>query len=331
MKEETNIYNIEKKEANRFMNNIDYQKAEVIYNISGDLIIEHPITGETVYIPTIQSILRKEEIIEGDFFKKEPEWVDFEQGYIIEQKEVDEIINKLENDKIQLVLGAPASGKSICLKNVGFRLAKKDGKVYMIELKKLPRDEIKLFFDYIQKINDNEAIFIVDDAHLYTSDCERLIRNFKGRGKGKLIIGSRPTEDILTTHPKKTSEFQVLNKTCINKENVTEEIIRKFLNIKHHFDDERIITLSGTFEIYKKDLWLLSWALKSYNPEKESVKEEEIYNKVRDSVRNISKGKKSRINAENVFLPLSVLYRLEIPIERDFLEVTIVEVTDELL
>jgi len=49
--------------------------------------------------------------------------VDYEQGFIVERKEVDEIIRRLENNKVQLVLGAPASGKSIILKNVGFRLA----------------------------------------------------------------------------------------------------------------------------------------------------------------------------------------------------------------
>ncbi len=72
-------------------------------------------------IPTIQSALRKRETLEGDFFKKEPEWIDFEEGFVVERREVAEIINKLENDNIQLVLGEPASGKSVILKNIGFK------------------------------------------------------------------------------------------------------------------------------------------------------------------------------------------------------------------
>src|SRR5659263_144984 len=93
-----------------------------IYNIAGD--------HKPVYIPpSIQSVLRKGETTEGDFFKKEPEWVDYEQGFIVERKEVDEIIKKLENNKVQLVLGAPASGKSIILKKVG-KLANDGKKVY---------------------------------------------------------------------------------------------------------------------------------------------------------------------------------------------------------
>ncbi len=67
-------------------------------------------------------------------------------------------------------------------------------------------------------------------------------------------------------------------------------------------------------EKYKKDLWHLSWALKAYNPEKDSVEEKEIYEKIKDSIRNISTG------AEDVFFPLSVFYMFEIPIERRFLE-----------
>jgi len=107
--------------------------------------------------------------------------VDYEQGFIVERKEVDEIINKLETNKVQLVLGAPASGKSIILKNVGYKLAGEGRKVYVVELKKHPKDEIKLFFENIPQIDDDNPIFIIDDAHLNISECERLIRNFKVR------------------------------------------------------------------------------------------------------------------------------------------------------
>jgi Asp-tRNA(Asn)/Glu-tRNA(Gln) amidotransferase C subunit len=45
-------------------------------------------------IPTIQSVLRKGETFEGDFFKKVPEWIDFEEGFVVARKEVDEVIKK---------------------------------------------------------------------------------------------------------------------------------------------------------------------------------------------------------------------------------------------
>jgi hypothetical protein len=144
---------------------------------------------QEIDIPTIQPVLRKGETSYGDFFKNEPEWVDYEQGFIVERKEVSEIIRNLENENVQLVLGRPASGKSIILKNVGYKLTNenKNKKVYVVELKKHQGDDVKHYFDAIPEINDDNPIFIVDDAHLYPSECEKLIRDFKSGGNGKLI------------------------------------------------------------------------------------------------------------------------------------------------
>jgi hypothetical protein len=222
-----------------------------------------------------------------------------------------------------LVLGEPASGKSVILKNIGFKLAKENKDVYVVELKKHSINEVKCYFDDIPKIKDEKAVFIVDDAHLQFAECERLVREFKNRKlKAKLIVGSRPIREIRGEHPKEASVFEHLSKTHIHAEDVTEEIIKGFLKKEHHFSDERIKTVSKNLERYKKDLWHLSWALKAYKPEKDSVGEKDIYEKIRDSIRNISAGEgKQRINAEDIFLPLSVFYRFEIPIERKFLEV----------
>jgi len=287
-----------------------------------DRIIKHfkKLEKIPINIPDIQSVLRKDETKEGEFFKKEPEWVDYEQGYIVERKEVNEIVNKLDSNKVQLILGKPASGKSIILKHFGYKLANQNKKVHIVELKKHQIEDVKLYFETIPEINDENTIFIVDDAHLYPLDCERLIRDFKSGGKGRLIIGSRPTEDILPNHPKKTSEFQFLNKTEIQAEDVTEEIIRTFLKKQHNFGDERIETVSCNLEKHKNDLWQLSWALNSYNHEKDSVVDEDIYENLMESIREIETKEKNLINAEDVFLPLSVFYRFEIQIERDFLE-----------
>jgi len=289
-------------------------------------LIEIQIRGTEVKpseidIPTIQSVLRKGETFEGDFFKKEPEWIDFEGGFVVERKEVDEIMRKLETDNIQLVLGDPATGKSVILKNIGFKLAKNKD-VYVVELKKHSSDEVKRYFEDILEIKDENTVFIVDDAHLLPTECERLVREFKNRKlKAKLIIGSRETRKIRGEHPKERSEFEYLSKTDIHAEDVTEEMVRVFLKRKYDFSDERIERVSKNLEKYKKDLWFLAWALKAYNPKKDSIKEEEIYEKIRDSIRNISAGEgKPRINAEDVFFPLSVFYRFEIPIERWFLE-----------
>ena len=301
---------------------IGCQKVEAIYNVAGDLVIQNPITHEPICIPKIQSVLKKGENEAGGFFKSKPKWVDFEQGYIVERKEVKDIINKLNKSEIQLVLGAPASGKSLLLKNVGYRLANENKNVYVIELKEHPLDEIKYFFKIIPNIND--AIFIVDDAHLYLSYCERLVKEFKRRGRGNLIIGSRDSREITKEHPKEGVEYELLSelsKTCIHihTKDVTESMIRTFFE-KQNFDNDRTKTASNDLVDFKEDLWFLSWALKSY---KNSVNIDDIYEKISYTLQNIKVGKEKDsiiINAENVFLPLSIFYRFEIPVERYFLE-----------
>ncbi|OGM11677.1 hypothetical protein A2Z22_01985 [Candidatus Woesebacteria bacterium RBG_16_34_12] len=290
---------------------IGEQKAEIIYNAAGDIIIYNS-TKEPVYIPSIESVLRKGETTEGDFFKKEPEWVDYKQGFIVERKEVDEIINRLEKDKVQLVLGAPASGKSIILKNVGYKLANDGKKVYVIELKKHAQDEIKHFFENIPKIDDDSPIFIIDDAHLNISECERLIRNFRSNGKGKLIIGSRETDEIKNGDPTKASEFEYLNIMAIQAEDVTEAMIQTFLKTQYNLCDDRIRMASENLLNFKQDLWYLSWALKVYDLDKDSIDENKIYKNIKIRIENTK--------ASNVFLPLSVFFSYEIPIEQYFLE-----------
>lgn len=278
-------------------------------------LLHRLIEASKVSIPTIQSVLKKEEIPEGDFFRKEPAWIDFETGYIVERKEVDEIIEKLKKCSIHLVVGAPATGKSVVLKNVGFRLTKEDQNVYVIELKKNSQHQIELYFKEVLRMKDEASVFIIDDAHLQLSACERFVREFKGRKlKAKVLVGSRPIEGILERSPKEASEFEYMSKTLLRAEDATEDIIEMFLRKKYHFSKKRIREMSGKLEKYKKDLWHLSWALKAYDPEKDSIEEEQIYEKIKDSIRTMG------TDAEDVLFPVSAFYMFEIPIERSFLE-----------
>ena len=140
-------------------------------------------------LPTIQEILRKDVLGEGKFFRKDVCWADFNQNFVIERNEVNKIITNLDSNKIQLVLGGPASGKSIILKNIGYKLAQKSN-VYYLELKRYFKDEIDEFFEQIFK-KETPSIIIIDDAHLFFEECTRLVRKFRNLGKGQLIIGSR--------------------------------------------------------------------------------------------------------------------------------------------
>ena len=270
-------------------------------------------------IPKIQSVLEKEEIVEGEFFRREPKWIDFEEDFVVEREEVDKIIKKLESKNVQLVLGEPASGKSVILKNIGFKLAKKGHSVYLIELKNWSADRLESYFKEAQKIDDERTLIIVDDAHLQLSKCEGLVRDFRYKKlRTKLIIGSRDVKEVKKSLSEdydfstQESLFKNLVRTEIRAIDAAEEIISLFLKRKRGVSEKHQIAVSRGFDEYKRDLWLLAWSLMVYDKEN-TVNKERIYSAIANE-------KIKKINAEDVFLPLSVFYRFEIPIERDFLE-----------
>jgi len=105
----------------------------------------------SLQLPTIQDVLRKDQIKDGEFFRSYLCWADLEQSFVLERKEVNEIIKKLEASAIQLVVGGPASGKSTTLKNIGFKLVNYMD-VYYFDLKSYSDEEINELFEEIGKI-----------------------------------------------------------------------------------------------------------------------------------------------------------------------------------
>jgi hypothetical protein len=270
-----------------------------------------------VILPTIQSVLKKNhpdpQLSKGMFFRKEPAWVDFEEGFIVERKEVDEIIGMLEKYRTHLVLGEPAAGKSVVLKNVGFKLAKDNPHVYYVGLK-ADLDQLKSCFEQILKVKDGQPVLIIDDAHLQLSACERLLRELRSvESEIKVLIGSRPIEGTILKSPRESSEFEYLSKTPLYAECASSRIIRLFLKRKHGFSGERIVKALKELWKYSGDLWILSWALETFDPESNSVDEERIFERIKDSIRGMGPG------AEDALLPLSVFYQYEIPIDRSLL------------
>ena len=73
------------------------------------------------------------------------------------------------------------------------------------------------------------------------------------------------------------------------------------------------------FDDFRHDLWFLSWSLMAFKPDKKRIKIEDIYDNIIDSITSLNKDGLA-INGEEIFLPLSVFYRFEIPIEKKFLK-----------
>jgi len=270
-----------------------------------------------VIVPTIQSVLRKKhpdpQLSKGMFFRKEPAWVDFEEGFIFERKEVNEVIERLKKCNVHLVVGEPAAGKSVVLKNVGFKLAKRNLHVYYVGLKTYS-DKLRPCFEQILRMKKEQAVLIIDDAHLQPSACEELIRElYSAKSKIKVLIGSRPIDEVVRKSPRESSEFEYLSKTKLNAEDISRGIIDLFLRKRHNFSKGRIARVSKRLSEYGYDLWVLSWALEAFDPESDSVYEEWIIEKMRDSIRELGQG------ADDALFPISVFYLYEIPFDRSYL------------
>lgn len=269
-----------------------------------------------VVVPTMQAALRKNQpdpqLSKGMFFRKEPAWVDFEEGFIFERKEVNKIIEGLKKCNVHLVVGTPAAGKSVVLKNVGFKLAKRNLHVYYVGLKTYS-DKLRPCFEQVLRMK-SQLVLIIDDAHLQPSACEELIRELRSaKSEIKVLIGSGPLEEVIRKSPRESSEFEYLSKTTLNAEDASRGIIDLFLRKKHGFSKERVAKASRKLSMYRHDLWVLSWALNAFDPKSNSVDEKRILEKIRDSIRGLGQG------ADDALFPISVFYQYEIPFDRSYL------------
>lgn len=270
-----------------------------------------------INLPKIEDVLRKA-VKEPDFFRKEPYWVDFEKGYLVERKEVGEIIKKLERNPRQLVVGESASGKSVIVKNVGYKLRKGGCRVFILELK---WDEIDIN-EILKIVDQKKTLLVIDDSHLDFLQCNRLLRRFAS-SKIKILVS---TQEVIErkSGPKEETEIEVLesNKgTCtrIRAIDISDEVVANFMRTKYGYqeigDNERVLS-----QKYGHDLWMLSWALAVYDPKVGAVEEKRIYEKIKEM---LIKGEYAKANADDILLPLSVFYSHGVPIERKFLSQTL--------
>ncbi len=263
----------------------------------------------------IETVLHKDEDLEPEFFRKAgPLWADFKGGYIFRRDEVDEIINKLNEKPIQVVEGGPASGKSVLLKNIGFDLKKSGYEVFYIDCKFEREEDINTYIKEVLKVDNAKTLLIIDDYHLKKDVCEHFLEQYQNRGirETKVLIGTRPLGE---EGAKRRLEIQYLNTTKITSESVSQNIINEYLKKQFDLNDEVIRDFSLSFSKYERDLWYLSWALKEFNPGEGAIKTN-IYENIKNSILKI---KDSAEDVEDIFLPLSILNRFEIPMEKRIL------------
>lgn len=253
-----------------------------------------------ITIPTIESILEKEKSKEPRFFRSSgPEWIDFKKGFVVERKEVDEIIEKFDNEDLVVIKGNPASGKSVTLRNVGYKLANQGKEVYAIELKgTLPEGSgvLKLRQGYL----------FIDDAHLNLEYVNDIVRSLSGV---KILISTRDIEGRFgPTSYLKITEY-LKDVIQVKGYDAAEGIVERFSEKRKKIPEEIKEKLT------KNNLWILAWELEAYE-EFDKTDENAVCKRIMDHIRRDLEVR----GAENDFLPLSVFYKYEIPLRKEFVE-----------
>ncbi|MFU2157725.1 hypothetical protein, partial [Caldisericum sp. AR60] len=295
------------KEQGINLDDLNKEISESIKTIKEDLEIL-----KKANLPRIENVLEKDESTEPKFFRPAgPLWIDFKEGYVYENPQVDEIIDKLKKEKIVIIKGKPASGKSVILKNIGYKLANEGAEVYFIGLKNFVRESIL----EIPKIS--HGYLIIDDAHLDLKIIDNILLI---RPKAKILIATRDINIEKTEGPTSELKFAeyIKNAITIEPQDSANGIIGKFEEKESQFKKEKFkIPDNIKANLAKNNLWVLAWQLKSYESRGE-INEEAVLNTVEEYVENLIKGEKSKV--QKILYLLAILYRYEIPMRETFLE-----------
>ena len=211
---------------------------------------------QLAFLPSIEAVLEKDNARKPEAFyeltEPWPLWHDFEREYVIERREVDQIITSLWECDLQLVVGEPGAGKSTFLKHVGFKLASKGRCAYFIEMKGCPRERAHDYlFHSIPSRADDEVVVIINNAHRHLDLCKRFVEEHQQRESAKrLILG---TNDV-----KGLEEFGDRNRINIFASDIADQLIDLYLRTRR-IDKDNLITkkLKDSLESYKDDLFLL--------------------------------------------------------------------------
>lgn len=268
-----------------------------------DQIREELAVMNQATLPTIQAVLDKGVSTHPEFFRRSgPAWVDFQEGYVYERPEVADIIQRLKQENVVAIKGAPASGKSSILRNVGYRLAAEGADVWFLELKTLPVNDVS----EIWKIR--HGFIFVDDAHLNLGFVESLLLN---RPNAKIVIACRNVDLRKAYGP--TTEYKLTeyldHAVTIRAVNAAEQILERFEEKSGPIPHELRTALTTN------DLWVMAWQLKSI-ASNGRMDEGSVLKTVKEYVENI----KGCTRPENVLLPASAFFEHETAVRKPFLD-----------
>jgi hypothetical protein len=230
--------------------------------------------------------------------------------------QLSEIIKILNNKNSVLLLGQPASGKSVLGRLIAYDMLHNNKPVCFLQLKETQNFfDIKNVFEEIVMLSkeSNDTLLIIEDAHLRCNEINQLISKKTPEWPKLLIITRDSFKNNLSEF--EINHFDDLTPINLKASDQFDEIIELFFKHNPHNHKESLKT--RIMEITQKNLWLLSYALESINESTEDRFEREaIIKEVGRELNNLS-----RINSlyASMLITLSILSQFEIPTDVTFL------------
>lgn len=247
--------------------------------------IDRATSKNICHLQPLDQYLEKGSNKEPDFSRKiGPLWIDFEPiGYIVERDEVDIIIEDLERNFSQLIIGDMASGKTVIARNVGYKLIKKEWNVYYLSSHRIKHAQIKEILNEIVMIAESsqKSLIIIEDLHEAPSDCCNVLELIKYREIDiKLLITTRKEflRGIYTTQERIFESYKKIILNKVNFQLIADSIITKYKKIKLSNDKTKMKSsekekFENYFKPYIKTLangnfWLLIYLIEAWSPHK---------------------------------------------------------------
>lgn len=244
-------------------------------------------------------------------------WVDFSNRIVVERNETEELSKRLTNENSVMLIGHQASGKSVILRNLGYKLALSGHIVLFANADSLNLD---LALEDITNWNMSNVVILIDDVHRNPIGCSDFLEKTRAHNV-KIVLSSRPMNMNVFREGESSQLAKLFEKKVEAKvsERMISDMIINCYSPNLRFEPKRkdvtaIIGKCGT------DLWLITYFLASWNPQKaniEEVSKADMYEKIYEI--RVSKWGIAGKNSINVMQVICALYQYEIPCVESYL------------
>lgn len=204
---------------------------------------------------------------EPEYFRmRGPVDVDFANDMVYQRNEINLIINKLNSNNLHIIIGPPASGKTVLVRNICFKL-KNMYQIYWLDMTYLEVDRTRVLLE-VKRLNTKKSLLVIEDAYVSLEKLEILIKYIKNNVKNlKLLITTIKNPDIEQLDYRE-NRFVELRELISNSECLTEIFAKGIAKDLVQFYSARfnknISKGSCNIGYFGDDLWYLSYFLKAW-------------------------------------------------------------------